>query len=454
MFPILDLLAFLMCALVWLGPFFYNLGHGRCRLLHPTGFFPLMVVYMLIPPLVFRWQGETMRLTSAMYDSTWFLVEPMLILAFSGIFYHLGVRLSKTSLVLGRQDEVAACLHLKASQGPTLFLFIITLAAIVLPAIFYHYLRSQSDYLSGYYWVHLLFSSYRILPVLVFQQHISLGIIYLFMVLPLTVAYKSKGVFLFIVAAFLIFYQQKLWRKSKLLIVMLTVLVIMTPLAYYLYLERDVDDLQGLQKLGTDMTPSWEETFVAITHRDYALESFACVIQESKAEEKWHWGEKTLNDFLENVPAFIYPNKPVALFTDFTALYLPLDYRGYLIHFSRFFLSPFYLDFGLAGVALAGLLIGTLYGFGYRFALRATFRRQESWPVIMYLCLVINAKYLVEANFFAALADTLGMSLPVFLVAWTAGLAGRRKPWVRTMEQSPANSDPSAAVPTRRIAGF
>ena len=127
------------------------------------------------------------------------------------------------------------------------------------------------------------------------------------------------------------------------------------------------------------------------------------------------WGRKNYEDFLKIIPTFFWPEKPLE-FYDFPAEYLPLDYLAYEMYYSHYFLSAFYQDLRLPGVALAGLILGLLFGFGYRTSLRLSRRRQELWPLMIYLCLVANSKYFVESTFWNALVDSAGKALAVLLV--------------------------------------
>jgi len=413
----LDLLGLFICAAVWLGPMLANLRRGRLWLLHPSGFFPLMVVYMLLPPLFYRWGEEgSILLTSSLWEQNpWFLAEPMLVLALAGVFYHLGVKLGGTSLTLGPQDSPEAYIPLPSRKGIGKISFAaVSFAVLALGQIMF-YLKPVSDYGKGYYWITIFFRSYTVLPLLVFQQDRSLGLLFLLLSIPGSLFMKSKAMFLYSVISFFLLYQTKLFRLSKSVAAVLIGLILLTPLAVSLY-GTDIYITKNLGEFRNTEELSWGKSFQRFGQREYAFESFACIYQKcQEGGEEVQWGRRNYEDFLKIIPTFFWPAKPLE-FYDFPAEYLPLDYFAYEMYYAQYFLSSFYQDFRLPGVALAGLILGLIFGFGYRTSLRLSRRRQELWPLMIYICLVANSKYFVEATIFNALVDSAGKALGILLV--------------------------------------
>ncbi len=414
----LDFFAFLVCAGIWLGPMIINIGRGRWWLLHPFGIFPIMIVYMLLPPLVYRMTGDTIRITGGTWaNDPWFLAAPMLLLGLAGIFYHLGVKLTGNRMNMGKKDDLKNCLPFKTLhgvRGQTLFL--VTVGIFALGVALQLAMPAGMRESSGFYWMHIFFRSFFILPLLVFQQNRKLGLFTLLIFLPATFLLRSKAMFLYIVMAFGIFYQEKIFRLSKAISTLLILLLFLTPLAVALYTVDFAQsfDMQALEDLDT---PTYEQSLDKIVHREYAFETFACVYQSRAREgEPLHLGAKNLTDILENIPKVLYPQKPMAIDNQFPKEYLRLDYKGYDIHYARYFLSSFFLDFGIPGVCLGGLVVGILWGFCYRRAINATYRKKELWPLMLYMCLAINAKWLVDANIPSTLANCIGQLLAVWLV--------------------------------------
>jgi hypothetical protein len=412
----LDLAAFMACFIIWLGPLMYNILRGRFSLLHPIGYVPILMVYMLMPPLLYRWGGETMLLTSTTWaGDPWFLAAPMLILALAGIFYHLGVRLARTSLVLTEYDDVTTYLPLKTVHGvPGASLFMI--ACIFLVVTFTARLFIPlSEYSRGFYWIQLLFLANMFLPLLVFQQDRRLGTFFFLLSVPTALILRSKAAFLYFVIIFVIFYHKKIFRLSKTVSIILLVLILLTPTAVGLYGHKE-GFAPGFS-MGELEYGSWSDAIETIAHREYAFESFAIVYQERQEGEPFQWGAETLKQLYQIIPGFLWPEKPVG-FYDFPFKYLPMDPMEYEWFYAPFGLTPFYLDFDLPGAFLGMLLLGFIMGFGYRLGLTATLRRREAWPLIIYLCLAINGKWFVEATIASAMTNFMSFSFSVLLVVW------------------------------------
>lgn len=422
MITLLDLLGLAFCLLTWLAPLGWNAWQGRFRLLHPIGFFPLMMVYMVMPPLVSKFQGESLLLTAQRFDPEWFLVAPLFILGLTGLFYHVGVRLARVPLRLESQDRVEAVLGFKTREGvSSLTFFLVTLVVFVgllggrLAEPFTGVHVSM-----GFWWLHLMFKSTQLLPLLMYQQDRRKGLWLLLLVIPAMVLLRSKAAFLYIPLAFFLFYQEKLFKISKVIALAMVGMITLTPLAVYLY---NVDFARELRPevLQDPEVPTWSESLERITHREYAFESFAIVYH---SEDTLFLGEKNYHNLLLCVPSVIFRDKPVK-FYDFPSQYLALDYFAYEIHYAQHLLTPFYQDFGVVGDCLALLGVGLLYGSSYRRALRSTFRRREAWPLFLYLCLTLNSKYLTESFLFNSLVDTLGLMSGVLMVVGISTLFRR-----------------------------
>jgi len=417
MFGNLDLLGLFICAAVWLGPMLANLRRGRLWLMHPSGFFPLMVVYMLLPPLFYRWgeKGSILHTASMWGQNPWFLAEPMLVLALAGAFYHLGVKLGGTPLTLGPQDSPEAYIPLPSRKCIGKISFAAVAFGVLALGQILFYLKPVSDYGKGYYWITLFYKSYTVLPLLVFQQDRSLGLLFLLLSIPGSLLQQSKAMFLYTVVSFFLLYQTKLFRLSKSVPAVLIGLILLTPVAVSLY-GTDFNITKDLRVLENLEVVTWKESINRFSSREYAFETFACIYQKcQEGGEEVQWGRKNFEDFLKIIPTFFWPAKPLE-FYDFPAEYLPLDYFAYEMYYAHYFLSAFYQDFRLPGVALAGLLLGLTFGCGYRISLRLSRRRQELWPLMIYLCFVVNSKYFVESTILNALVDSAGKALAILLV--------------------------------------
>jgi hypothetical protein len=432
MFTHLDVFAFLLCASVWLGPLLYNLSKGHCRLLHPIGYFPLIMTYMLVPPLWYRWDGTPMLKTAAsMALDPWFLAEPMMLLALAGVFYHLGVRASGTRLALGPADRVDACVHLPViCRVPTAGIVISSAAAMGL-AVAAILLRSRMEVPKGFFWVNVAFSSINVIPLLVFQQHRLTGLLFVLAAMPtLLFLSGSKAAFLYVPISFLVFYDRKILDLSKTLTVVLVGCVLATPIAVAMYgsSTRTLDEVREARQIA-----SWDMAIEHIGHREYAFEAFACVYQWRREGEPYHLGAMLSRELLDVVPAAFWPDKPegVSMY-DFPESYLPNDYDGRPVHYARHLMTPFFLDFGVVGVCLATLLAGLVYGSAYRIARNASLRRGDACWLLVYFPLMFNAKYFVEGSLGGGVPCAIGQAVLLGATMWLSfhffGVPGLPRP--------------------------
>jgi len=420
----IDLIAWLACAAAWLGPFAWNAATGRMRLIHPNALFPIFTVYMCLMPLHYRFYGETMLRTSASWaDETWFLATPMLWLAVFGISYHLGVRAAGLPLRLGAADATDVLVHLEVRQGlPPLTLFssaLVVLGLMLLASL----LMPRENYAKGFYFMHLFFMGYQVLPILVLAQNKWLGQIFLLLAAPSGLLMRSKAAFLYLAIALVVFFQHKLFRISKFATACAVGLVLLTPFAVARYASvaayaEDQADPNAEKWVG------WDEALLKVESREYAFESFVCVYNWRKQGGELTWGGTLLGELTQMVPSALWPDKPFNFF-DFPSKYLPADYRGYAVHYAFHLATLFYLDFDVPGCLLGFACLGLFNGWCYRQALKWSLQRRESWPMVLNLCWVVHSKFVVEGGFGGAIPNTLGALLGIGMTLALAGaLAG------------------------------
>lgn len=425
-----DVLALMACAVAWLGPLAWNATRGRIRLLHPNGFFCIMIFYMMIPPIKYRLAtGGPILLTSELWSgSDWFLGEPMLWLALFGLFYHLGVQMAGVPLKMSVDDKIDALVFLRFRRdipAPALFIAALVVLGMMVPATMARPLDTlRPEVGKGLYFLHVFFLGYQVLPIVVLAQDRRLGQIFLFVAAPAGLLIKSKVAFLYIAIGLVLFYQSSLLRISKVATAAIVGLVLLTPLAVARYAnEVDTDSS------GNPTWVSWDDALSQMEHRDYALESFACVFHWRKEGRPWTWGSTLLGEVTDIIPSALWPGKRLTLF-DFPSEYLPRDFRFLNSHYARHLATIFFLDFDIPGCCIGFWATGLLFGRCYRRALRLSLLRRENWPMVLNLCWVINAKYLVEGGFRSSVPYTLGNMLGVLMTIAIAALLtslGRRR---------------------------
>jgi hypothetical protein len=414
MFAEIDAIALLACSLTWLGPFAWNAAHGRVRLIHPIGLFPIIIVHMMITPLHFRLSGQTMLRTSALWaDNPWYLAGPMLWMALFGLFYHLGVRLAGVSLVLSDRDKVDAVAGLPLDRrtppaqlalAALISLGFMVAASVVMP---------REHHAKGYFFMHVFFTGYQILPVLVLASDRKLGQVFLLIAAPVALLMRSKAAFLYMAINLVLFFQGRLLRLSRFATLFVIGLVLLTPLAVARYAtvaayREDMVDPRGAKWVG------WDDTMAALESREYAFEAFVCVWNWRRQGHPWTYGSTLLGEGSQMVPTAFWPDKPFK-FHDFPSTYLPRDYRGLEIHYARHLATIFFLDFDIPGCCIGFLATGLLFGACYGKALRVSLRRKESWPMVLYLAWVVHAKYLVDGGFAGSIPNTIGSILGILM---------------------------------------
>jgi len=423
----LDLFALGVCLIAWLGPMLYNGFQGKWHLLHPIGFFPLMIVSMLIAPLAYRLGGEPILNTSRLWsDDEWFLAAPLLILALTGVFYYLGVLLSRTSLRLGPADSVQFCLPLPLLRNVPHTVLAASACTVIGVAVMLQLAKPTERDVLGFYWMNVIFHCFEVIPLLVFHQNRRLGLLCLLLVLPCTILVQSKVAFLMIPLNFLLFYQGKVFSFSKVLTASLVGLVLMTPVAATLYSSdfsqtRDRRDLSGLS------AASWRESIEMLAHRDYAFEAFACVCQWRRGGEPLKWGDELARELAQTVPSALWIGQKTVQFYRFPQEYLPYDYRGWATCYARHLLTNFLLDFGIPGCCLGMLFYGFVFGSFYRIARDAAVRSRAIWPLGLNLIWVLQARYFVEGGLPGGLARFFGMLAGVLLLLGLSRLLSARE---------------------------
>jgi hypothetical protein len=111
----------------------------------------------------------------------------------------------------------------------------------------------------------------------------------------------------------------------------------------------------------------------------------------------------------------------------FPAQYLGPDWTQLQASYTRHLLTPFFQDFGIPGCCVAMLVLGTIYGYLYRKARERSVKRQESWPLMIYLTLVIAARPLISDGVALGIVGALGSALGLTLCLILSGLfSGQR----------------------------
>ena len=316
MFDYIDATAWIVNALIWLGPLLYNAASRRFRLAHPISLLPIVVVYLSTVPMGYRIAGETMLRSSERASlDPWFLAAPTFVLAASGLCYHLGVLLAGVPLKLREQDAVFPYAGFPADKNTSALSMFVSALVVLAVVVFLRQFAAPSiiedSGHGGHLFNALLFSSY-LLPLMVLPQNPIVGGILLLLLFPIGFLIRSKASFLFMVVGILIFYETKILKISKVTTVLLALAIALTPLAVARYSAWGTYEEAPLE-ISFD-SDEWAESIDAWFHREYAFESFALVYDlESGGAQPLGIGSRITDELLQIIPSYVWPDKPIKI---------------------------------------------------------------------------------------------------------------------------------------------
>lgn len=401
----------LICSIVvWLGPFCISIYNRSIRLLHPEGFFPLCMSYLACVPFIYALFGPPiLRTSQAIGSGSYFLARPYFILAIAGVFYHVGIKMSGLSLVPGHQDllpyeRMKSVLNLPA---PFLFISSLIVALMVYTGMLF---MDPNGYGQGMFWIYALYKSIYVLPILVLNQNDRFGALFLLCIIPLALVTASKAAFIYIAFALVLFYQSSIFKRTRLVAFVVIFAVISTPFAVARYSKAD---FQIENVLNTD---AWKNSVQKIAHREYAFEAFACVCQYRLNDEPFYYGEKIVQDLSHIIPAAFWPNKPI-IAKEFPSNYLPADLwnTAEWVGYTQHLFTPAYLDFGIPGVCVLMMMVGFAWGIAYKKARNSSRKKNECWPMILYLCFYLQSHWIIGAGISYGVPLALGTMTGILL---------------------------------------
>lgn len=195
-------------------------------------------------------------------------------------------------------------------------------------------------------------------------------------------------------------YQEKLFRISKTLTALMVASVLLLPYSVWLYERGGYEyGMNAVQTVG------WERTAWVILHRELAFEVFA-IVKEKAAGDQANELFGILGEFREIVPRFLWPDKPDRI-NFFASLFMHSDL---VVAFARYFLTPFYLAYGIPGCCLATFAMGFLYGLGYRKSVNYSLAIGSAWPLIIYSIWTVGARGVVNAGVGVAIPTLMAMT--------------------------------------------
>lgn len=402
-------------AAIWLGPLLLGIRRRALSLLHPSAVFPLWVVLSTSVTMTARWIGFHAGLsmpglrisTRRLADSPYFVLVPLVLVAVAGIAYHWGVYVGCRRIVPTATDRVHLDPTLTTVGYPfgRLIHIPLWLLAVLLPIPFLVFGQG-----SGFFWATALVYALGYLPVAAVKQKPVAGWSLLAVCIVLIGLRGSKGDFIYAVLPILLFTQGNFGMGGRIRlarIVALTSLLTVTVVGTrYAVRRRGVD----LEEGGLAMH---------VLRREYGFEVFALLVDRDDPDRVERDGSWLLDELKETLPSGLgLPKRRPG--TLVSREYLPYDYTVLPeAGFSRFFLFPFFHDFGYLGVVLGGFVLGLGLAWPYERLRQEVSRRRELWPLILYLPLPVYGELLVNGAFsYAAVHVAMAVSPLALAIAF------------------------------------
>jgi hypothetical protein len=417
-----EVVLFLLCGMVWVGPLALSFWRAKAVLAHPTGYFPAFLYFTVLVAMSehwFGWSGRSMypgiRMETQYYEHLpWFYVQPLVILLPVGIAYHYGVRRGAGTVLPTPADRFhleSGLPAIRTSRARLAFVGTVFSVLCLVPFVLF----GQG---SGFFWTLGFLYSFSFVPILLtpgWRMFVWLGGI------PAMLLLDSKGNFIYHLLPLVLFFQERLWwnvrgRVSARRLALIAGILVIVGAGTTFLTERKGEAIEGASVL------------YSIVVREYGFEVFAILVDKVESlgrvgEQSWFALELT-----EMVPAVILPWEKTRAGVEVAEQLLPMDFASMKeAGFYRFFAFAAYHDFGWLGAVAFGGGVGWFFGRVWRKAREKAHRLGVLWPVIAVLPLAVYSQFLAGGGlaFFVIFATitTVMVRLFVFFAQSRGGLA-------------------------------
>ena len=385
-----------------MGPSLLALKRGAFNALHPQFFTPLWVAYFVINVMVqkwYPWMGGTrqgiLRTTDRVLVSTEeYFILPLLVVALSAPFFHLGVRIFCGSISLSSADRILLLktkeVVAKSQRIPFVVIAFFASAVVWLP----NYFIPNEGF--GTFWTYPLAMANAFLPFMIYCVNKPVGLLSFGFTLVAAIIMRSKAAFIYPILPIAIYHISRL--SAARLSSWLYIAVVMS-ICFCLLMVGWGSYAFGIGR--------------SILHRDYAFESFAALVHANANHPFGNLGEAfsgneggpytswMLAELRSGVPSIVYANKRYTMSPSkmVSYYYLPEDHRVLPdAYFNRFLLFGGYYDIGMIGAFINALGFGALYGLFWRKTRQSVRRIGYLWPLFLYLPIPSIATYFVTSG--------------------------------------------------------
>lgn len=410
----LEMLLYLGCGLIWLGPTLYTLLKRRMALLHPSFMVPAYMMFSISIALSEHWFGWSRRgISPGIRRETQVLqwvetlyTEPLAIMLVLGLVFHFGVWVACGRLLPDREDRI----HLRLPQmrlSTRSRALLMTFCAVCTVCCCIPFLLFGQG--SGFFWTVSLYTCIPLFPFLLSLYWPRAGKMLFFVGLAEMLILPSKENFFYYFFPYILFWQgtlfsgnfkAKLWR-------FLGVCCCAVGLYYGTYYLIDLRNERQERK-------SFLEYILV---REYGFETFAVLTHAVPLSGSPNGGTSVVENFAELIPAALLPfDKPKG--SRILASIMVRDYRASPnTGFYKFFCFDAYYDNGIVEAACYCFIFAFLLGKIYKIAIQRTMRLKTCWPLVCYLPWVMYAQFWVNGIIAFGILYSCGASALVYMIA-------------------------------------
>ena len=414
---ILEIFLVLLVCIVWLGPLFLSIKRKTISLIHPSSMFPLFVTINILIVMMEHWIGWSGRglfsgirlTTQRQHNVDNFFIIPLVIVCVSGIAYFLGIFVGCKRVVPSLNDRIHITRNFKTvpKQFSTQLIWLCVIFSILSLIPFAIFGGGR-----GYFWAVALVYVFNFIPVLICNQKMSVGLIYLVLGLIVVGLRHSKGDFIYYILPLVIFNQGSLLIKKHRINIYRGLIIGIVSVAVVFGTIR-IHKIRGEWFEGASLAKK-------IIVREYGFEVFSILVNESRSLGNLFNGSFSkswvLEEEKEALPSFLGVRK-IRPGNEVAKQFLPLDYAKLPdAGFSKFFLFPFYYDFGWIGAFVGSFFLGFVFSFLYNFALKKTIQYNILLPLIIYLPVPVFAEMIAGGSFAYAQVHIIMNSLMIFAI--------------------------------------
>ena len=406
------LLLFLVI-LIWGFPFIFSVLVNRVNILHPTTFFPLLVIMSTISSVsekIYGW-SEKFEHKGLRFKTSEYLLEsynyPLFLLALSGLFYMLGIFLYRKKIL----PERIILYNFNPNKNKLIFFKTIFLLIFLTAPILFFGIDS------GFFFTTAFYTSVFYFPIILFTRGVKSGItlgifIFILFLLFTTISpsFSSKTyviVFFTSIVMFFLMKNQNIFKYFSLRMVMLYIVIIFS-------LNYTISSIQTMR--GDEYSSPIYQLF----YREYGFDMFTILVNENDFVHKnINWGALEFNELIPGkIASLLGFSKGNAGLTvveyfledefcdetlgDCSSKVANLGNNRITSVYRHFLFFPFF-DYGLKGIIFASFIIGYINSICYSWGVKKYYQFKDPIYLISIFPIIINMHYILNGAYAIAI---------------------------------------------------